>query len=77
MSLGYADRLSHREDLGGRLGAPELSEQPRVLLAKAWELAELVRSTCALYARRGTDRFSPLGVLLLHPAVGGLGQACP
>jgi mono-ADP-ribosyltransferase sirtuin 6 len=44
MSLGYAERLSHREDLGGRLGDPELFEAPHVVLDKAKELAELVRN---------------------------------
>jgi mono-ADP-ribosyltransferase sirtuin 6 len=43
MSLGYADRLSYREDLGGRLGAPELHEAPHVVLDRALQLAELVR----------------------------------
>jgi hypothetical protein len=44
MSLGYAERLSHREDLGGRLGDPELFEAPHVVLDKSKELAELVSS---------------------------------
>lgn len=43
MSLGYADRLSYREDLGGRLGAPEVADPPHVALQKAEQLAELVR----------------------------------
>lgn len=42
MSLGYADRLSHREDLGGRLGDPELLDAPHTALEKAHKLAELV-----------------------------------
>jgi hypothetical protein len=28
MSLGYAERLSYREDLGGSLGTPELPDPP-------------------------------------------------
>ena len=43
MSLGYASRLSHREDLGGRLGDPELTTNAHVVLTKTRELAELVR----------------------------------
>jgi hypothetical protein len=42
MSLGYASRLSHREDLGGRLGDPELFDPPHLLLDKASKLADLV-----------------------------------
>ena len=43
MSLGYADRLSFREDLGGQLGAPELQDSPEEVEAKVARLAELVR----------------------------------
>ena len=42
MSLGYADRLSFREDLGGQLGAPELQDSPDEVEAKVARLAELV-----------------------------------
>jgi hypothetical protein len=42
MSLGYADRLSFREDLGGQLGAPELQDSPEEVEAKVARLAELV-----------------------------------
>lgn len=48
MSLGYADRLSHREDLGGRLGDPELSETPHGTLDKAYRLTELVCSLAVI-----------------------------
>ena len=44
MSLGYADRLSFREDLGGQLGAPELQDSPEEVEAKVARLAELVRA---------------------------------
>jgi hypothetical protein len=43
MSLGYASRLSHRDDLGGRLGDPEFDTNAHVVLTKTRELAELVR----------------------------------
>lgn len=42
MSLGYADRLSYRADLGGRLGAPELSDHAVRVVQGIDELAELV-----------------------------------
>ena len=44
MSLGYASRLSHREDLGGRLGDPELFDNPRQIVQRITELANLVRA---------------------------------
>ena len=42
MSLGYASRLSYREDLGGQLGAPEHRETPQQLKKKIDVLTELV-----------------------------------
>jgi mono-ADP-ribosyltransferase sirtuin 6 len=42
MSLGYAEKLSYREDLGGQLGAPELHDSPEEVEANAELLAELV-----------------------------------
>jgi mono-ADP-ribosyltransferase sirtuin 6 len=42
MSLGYAEKLSYYEDLGGQFGAPELSESPEELDLKSEKLAELV-----------------------------------
>jgi hypothetical protein len=44
MSLGYASRLSHREDLGGRLGDPELFDNPSQIVQRVTELANLVRT---------------------------------
>ena len=44
-SLGYASRLSYREDLGGRLGAPELFEEDETHGSKVDALAELVASS--------------------------------
>lgn len=43
MSLGYAQKLSYREDLGGQLGAPELFDSDAELQAKVEQLAALVR----------------------------------
>jgi mono-ADP-ribosyltransferase sirtuin 6 len=42
MSLGYAERLSFREDLGGRLGDPELDEGAQDVVQKVQQLTELV-----------------------------------
>jgi len=45
MSLGYAERLSFREDLGGRLGDPEILENDQEVLQKVEELTDLVSSS--------------------------------
>ena len=42
MSLGYAEKLSYRDDLGGQLGAPEIFDEAETLAAKAQQLADLV-----------------------------------
>ena len=44
MSLGYADRLSFREDLGGTLGAPELHDTDADVARKVAVLARYVRT---------------------------------
>jgi hypothetical protein len=44
MSLGYAEKLSYHEDLGGQLGAPELFDADADARRKVAELAALVRS---------------------------------
>ena len=45
MSLGYADKLTFRDDLGGQLGSEELTESPDVLKQKVDQLVELVYAT--------------------------------
>lgn len=42
MSLGYAEKLSYREDLGGQLGNPEQFDSETDLAGKIVQLAELV-----------------------------------
>lgn len=42
MSLGYAEKLSYRDDLGGQLGAKELFDDPDTFHRNVDELAELV-----------------------------------
>lgn len=44
MSLGYAERLSFRDDLGGRLGDPELFDEAQNVVQKIQQLTELVSS---------------------------------
>ena len=44
MSLGYAEKLSYRDDLGGQLGAPEIFDEAEQLAANAQQLADLVSS---------------------------------
>ena len=42
MSLGYAEKLSYRDDLGGQLGAPEIFDEAEALAANAQQLADMV-----------------------------------
>ena len=48
MSLGYAEKLSYREDLGGQLGAPEIFDQDEALIANAQQLSDMVSTDCDL-----------------------------
>ena len=43
MSLGYAEKLSYREDLGGQVGEPELFDAEDVVSENVAKLAQLVR----------------------------------
>ena len=52
MSLGYAEKLSYRSDLGGQLGAPELFEEPAELIDKIQQLSAWVRPR---YSKRSTE----------------------
>eukprot|EP00775_Hariotina_reticulata_P004906 gene4906-5150_t len=62
MSLGYASRLSHREDLGGRLGDPELFDPPHLLLDKARKLADLVQQANKIIAFTGAGISTAAGI---------------
>ena len=44
MSLGYAEKLSFRADLGGQLGDPELKEAAEAVAGKVQQLAAWVGS---------------------------------
>ena len=48
MSLGYAEKLSYHEDLGGQLGAPELFDTEEELQTKIDQLADFVSAFCDL-----------------------------
>lgn len=61
-SLGYASRLSHREDLGGQLGAPELSETAQSHASKVKQLAQLVRSAQHLVVFTGAGISTSVGI---------------
>jgi NAD-dependent SIR2 family protein deacetylase len=62
MSLGYADRLSFREDLGGRLGAPELFDDAPRTLAAALRLADYVRASSRVVAFTGAGISTACGI---------------
>lgn len=54
-SLGYAERLKNRKNLGGQLGATEFFEDVSTIKGKVQKLAELVRGGHARAAsQRGT-----------------------
>ena len=61
MSLGYASLLSPREDLGGQLGAPELSDGPADVASKAASLAALL-SACGRGGSPGAVVFTGAGI---------------
>ena len=65
-SLGYAERLSWREDLGGRLGDPELSEaSDDALKHKIDELASLIvesKSTGGMVVHTGAGISTSTGI---------------
>jgi mono-ADP-ribosyltransferase sirtuin 6 len=62
MSLGYAEKLSYREDLGGRLGAPEVFEPEEVTRAKVRALAGLVRAARRVVAFTGAGISTSCGI---------------
>ena len=60
MSLGYADRLSYREDLGGTLGAPELHDSDEDVVRKVAVLTGYVRAILLVLKRLPNLRTFPL-----------------
>ena len=60
MSLGYAEKLSYREDLGGQLGAPEIFDQDEALNANAQHLSDMVSTDCHhLHATQLSNGITP------------------
>ncbi|GAB4818266.1 hypothetical protein N2152v2_005312 [Parachlorella kessleri] len=57
MSLGYAEKLSYREDLGGQLGAPELFDRGDLLESKIGQLVALasISTACGIPDFRGPN----------------------
>lgn len=62
MSLGYAEKLSFREDLGGQLGAPELFDSPEEVQAKVDRLAELIQQARRIVAFTGAGISTACGI---------------
>lgn len=62
MSLGYAEKLSYREDLGGQLGAPELFDSPDEVAAKVERLAQLIRQARRVVAFTGAGISTACGI---------------
>ncbi|KAI8466807.1 MAG: hypothetical protein J3K34DRAFT_524218 [Monoraphidium minutum] len=62
MSLGYAERLSFREDLGGQLGAPELSDGAARVLDGVERLADMVRAARRVVAFTGAGISTACGI---------------
>ena len=66
MSAGYATKLSYREDLGGQLGDPELTEAPGELQAKLNTLRDWVGLQCWLYRRAEHLLISVFSLIVLY-----------
>jgi len=62
MSLGYAEKLSYRSDLGGQLGSPELFDGDAELSAKVGELAELMRASRRIMVFTGAGISTSCGI---------------
>lgn len=62
MSLGYAEKLSYREDLGGQVGAPEYLDPPEEIERKVEKLAALVRAAERIVAFTGAGISTSCGI---------------
>lgn len=62
MSLGYAEKLSYREDLGGQLGTPEVQEGQHELQEKIHELYKLVRDSDNIIVFTGAGISTACGI---------------
>ncbi|KAJ9522453.1 hypothetical protein QJQ45_008260 [Haematococcus lacustris] len=61
-SLGYADRLKERHDLGGQLGAPEFHETVETLEEKAQAVARMVESASEIFFFTGAGISTSQGI---------------
>ncbi|KAL6756381.1 DHS-like NAD/FAD-binding domain-containing protein [Haematococcus lacustris] len=61
-SLGYADRLKERHDLGGQLGAPEFHETVETLEEKAQAVARMVESASEVFFFTGAGISTSQGI---------------
>ncbi|KAK9810436.1 hypothetical protein WJX72_010681 [[Myrmecia] bisecta] len=62
MSLGYAEKLSFREDLGGQLGAPELTESANDLTTKVAQLSEWIAASRKIIVFTGAGISTACGI---------------
>jgi hypothetical protein len=58
MSLGYAEKLSYRDDVGS-VGQKEIVDDPDVCSAKCDQLADMVRPSAVCYRRFMTAQQAP------------------
>jgi mono-ADP-ribosyltransferase sirtuin 6 len=61
MSLGYAEKLSYREDVGN-VGMPEIFDSPELLHKKIEELAVMVRESKHLVVFTGAGISTSSGI---------------
>lgn len=62
MSAGYATKLSYRDDLGGQLGDPEISDAPTEVLQKVNKLLEWVRQSSKIVVFTGAGISTACGI---------------
>jgi NAD+-dependent protein deacetylase sirtuin 6 len=62
MSLGYAEKLSFREDLGGQIGAPECYDAPQEVEQKVDLLAHLVAAAQRIVVFTGAGISTSCGI---------------
>eukprot|EP00877_Chromochloris_zofingiensis_P004606 jgi/Chrzof1/14146/Cz08g26220.t1 len=62
MSLGYASRLSHKEDLGGQLGDPEIHDHAQTVQMRVHQLAEMVKQASKVIAFTGAGISTSCGI---------------
>ena len=61
-SLGYAERLSYRAELGGTLGEPEIAEANDTVAKKATSLAKMIAAAEHIVAFTGAGISTACGI---------------